>query len=251
MNSLAHRQAVPAAVGLWFLTAASGLAIFATYIAASYGRAALGGAPGQSRWVAGDPVGNTMLSLHLLLALLMTAGGVVQLVPALRRRLPALHRGVGRAFMVAALLGSLSGLYLLWVKGTVGDLGQHLGMSLNALLIVGFAILAWQAALTRDFPAHRRWALRLFLAVNGVWFFRVGLMLWLLVWRRPMGFDPKSFTGPFLTTLAFAQYLLPLAVLEVYLRVRHVGVAVLLVLASLGTAGGILGATMGMWWPKM
>ncbi|MFS9605358.1 DUF2306 domain-containing protein, partial [Klebsiella pneumoniae] len=81
-----------------------------------------------------------MLSLHLLLALLMTAGGVVQLVPALRRRLPALHRGVGRAFMVAALLGSLSGLYLLWVKGTVGDLGQHLGMSLNALLIVGFAI---------------------------------------------------------------------------------------------------------------
>ncbi|MFZ8531235.1 hypothetical protein ACO1NH_13755, partial [Staphylococcus aureus] len=77
------------------------------------------------------------------------------------------------------------------VKGTVGDLGQHLGMSLNALLIVGFAILAWQAARTRDFPAHRRWALRLFLAVNGVWFFRVGLMLWLLVWRRPMGFDPK------------------------------------------------------------
>ena len=87
---------------------------------------------------------------------------VLQLLPALRRRLPALHRGVGRVFMVGALTGSLSGLYLLWAKGTVGDLGQHLGMTLNALLIMAFAGLAWRAARARDFAAHRRWALRLF-----------------------------------------------------------------------------------------
>lgn len=245
------RHPATAAAGLWFLVAATGLSIFSTYIAVSYGRAALGGAPGQSQWVAGDVVGNALLSLHLLFALLLTAGGVLQLVPAIRRRMPALHRGVGRIFMLGALAGSLSGLYLLWVKGTVGDLGQHLGMTLNALLIVAFALLAWRAARARDFATHRRWALRLFLAANGVWFFRVGLMLWLIVFQRPVGFDAKSFTGPFLTTLAFAQFLLPLAVLELYLRSRGAAVAALLAVASLATAGGIFGATMGMWLPRM
>lgn len=245
------RQPAAAAAGLWFLVAATGLAIFASYIAVSYGRAALGGPPAQSRWMAGDAVGNVLLTLHLLFAFLMTAGGMLQLLPALRRRMPAMHRGLGRVFLAAALAGSLSGLYLLWVRGTVGDLSQHLGMTLNAILIIGFAALAWRAARARDFATHRRWALRLFLAANGVWFFRVGLMLWLVVFRQPVGFDPKSFTGPFLTFLAFAQFLLPLAVLEFYFRSRSLGVAAVLVIASLATAVGILGATMGMWLPRM
>ncbi len=251
MNTATPRQPATAAAGLWFLVAATGLAIFSTYIAVSYGRAALGGQPAQSHWVDGDGLGNALLSLHMVFAFLLTAGGVMQLIPALRRRLPAVHRNVGRVFMVGALVGSLSGLYLLWVRGTVGDFSQHIGMTLNALLIVAFAGLAWRSARVRDFTAHRRWALRLFLAVNGVWFFRVGLMLWLLVFRQPVGFDPKSFTGPFLTVLAFAQYLLPLAVLELYLRSRGAAVAALLAVASLATAGGILGATMGMWLPRM
>ncbi|MFT7776288.1 DUF2306 domain-containing protein [Roseateles sp.] len=251
MPTLTTRQPASVAAGLWFLVAATGLAIFASYIAVTYGTAALGGRPGQSRWVAGDGLGNAMLSLHLLLALLMTAGGVLQLVPALRRRLPAMHRGVGCVFMVGALAGSGSGLYLLWVRGTVGDISQHLGMTLNALLIIGFALLAWRSARARDIVAHRRWALRLFLAANGVWFFRLGLMLWLMVFRRPVGFDPASFTGPFLTVLAFAQFLVPLAVLELYLRLRGWAVTAVLVLACMATAGGILGATMGMWLPRL
>ena len=97
------------------------------------------------------------------------------------------------------------------------------------------------------------WALRLFIAVNGVWFFRVGLMLWLIVWQAPVGLDPQTFTGPFLYVLSFAQFLLPLAVLEIYLRARHRGalLALGLVLLSLATAGGIFGATMMMWLPRM
>jgi len=244
-------QPATTAAGLWFLVAATGLAIFASYIAVSYGRAALGGPAAQSKWVPGDGVGNALLTLHLLFAFLMTIGGVLQLLPTVRRHLPAMHRAVGRGLLMGALFGSLSGLYLLWVRGTVGDLSQHLGMTLNAIFIIGFAGLAWRAARARDFATHRRWALRLFLAANGVWFFRVGLMLWLMVLGRPAGFDPKSFTGPFLTFLAFAQFLLPLAVLELYLRSRSYGVATALVIASVATAGGILGATLGMWLPRM
>lgn len=246
-------RAVATAAGLWFFVAATGLAIFATYIGVSYGRAALGGAPGESRWVAGDGLGNAALSVHLVFALLMTAIGVLQLIPALRRRVPALHRTLGRVFLVGALLGSLSGFYLLWVRGTVGGLPMHLATSLNGVLIMAFGWLAWQHARARRFTEHRRWALRLFMAANGVWFFRVGLMLWLMIWRAPVGFDPQSFTGPFVYTLAFAQFLLPLGVLELYLRTRGRGraLALTLVLLSLATAVGIFGATMGLWLPRL
>lgn len=252
-TSVRPSRPVAAAAGLWFLVAATGLAIFATYIGVSYGRAALGGAPGESRWVAGDWLGNAMLSTHLLFALLLTAIGVLQLIPPLRRNAPAVHRTLGRIFMLGALLGSLSGLYLIWVRGTVGDTLMHAATSLNGLLIIAFAALAWREARARRFDAHRRWALRLFIAANGVWFFRVGLMLWLIVWQKPVGFDPQTFTGPFVLTLNFAQFLLPLAVLELYLRVRGRGLAlaVTLVLLSLATAGGIVGAAMGLWLPRL
>lgn len=241
------------AAGLWFLVAATGLAIFASYIGISYGRAALGGPPGQARWVAGDWLGNGLLSVHLVFALLMTGIGVLQLIPPLRRNAPALHRNLGRVFMVGALLGTVSGFYLVWVKGTVGGFTMHFAISLNGLLILAFAGLAWRDARARRFPEHRRWALRLFMAVNGVWFFRVGLMLWLMVWRAPVGFDPKTFTGPFVDALSFAQFLLPLAVLELYLRARgrSMALALTLVLLSLAMAVGIFGAAMGMWLPRL
>lgn len=241
------------AAGLWFLVAATGLVIFASYIGISYGRAALGGPAGESSWVQGDWLGNSLLSLHLVFALLLTAIGVSQLVPPIRRRAPAVHRTLGRVFMVGALLGSLSGFYLIWVRGTVGGLPMHLATSLNGALIIAFAWLAWQHARARRFTEHRRWALRLFIVVNGVWFFRVGLMLWLMIWQAPVGFNPTSFTGPFVYALSFAQFLFPLAVLELYLRARgrSMTLAVTLALLSVATAVGIFGATMGMWLPRM
>ena len=47
------------------------------------------------------------------------------------------------------------------------------------------------------------------------------LFFWLIVNHGPVGFNPKTFTGPALTILTFAQYLLPLAVLQLYLRVQN------------------------------
>lgn len=106
-------------------------------------------------------------------------------------------------------------------------------------------------------PDGRR-PLRLFLAANGVWFFRVGLMLWLVVNKRPAGFDPVTFQGPFLTFLAFAQFLLPLAVLELYLRARdgasaprRAVMAAGLCALTLAMGGGIAAAFMGMWLPHL
>jgi hypothetical protein len=37
------------------------------------------------------------------------------------------------------------------------------------------------------------------MVLSGVWFFRLGMFLWLAINRGPAGFEPDTFTGPFLT----------------------------------------------------
>ena len=69
---------------------------------------------------------------------------------------------------------------------------------------------------------------------------------------------PGRPAGPFLTFLAFAQFLLPLAVLEAYLRARdgrsvggRFAVAAALVLATAAMAVGILVAARVLWLPRL
>jgi Predicted membrane protein (DUF2306) len=257
-------KALSAAATFWFVVAAAGQLMFAFYIAVFYGGSAARG--DVAAWskvlprgvVPGDTAGNIFLATHLLLALMITVMGLLQLLPRIRARVPVLHRWNGRAYIALAIMAALGGLYLLWVRGTVGDTGQHLGTSLNALLILLCAAMTLGFAVARDIATHRRWALRLFLVVGGVWFFRVGLMLWLLIFQAPVGFDDNTFTGPFLTALTFAQTLLPLAVLELYLRAKAHGSATIqsaaaatLFILTIAMGAGIFGAAMGMWLPRV
>jgi hypothetical protein len=253
-----------AAGRFWFVVAVLGQLMFAAYITVLYGGGALRGditvlaTVMPKGYVPGDLVGNTTIVIHLMLAVLIMLGGAMQLVPQIRARAPWLHRWTGRSYIVSALLVSIGGLYLMWVRGTVGDLSQHLGTSFNAVLMVTFGVLAWRAARAREFREHRRWAMRLFLVASGVWFFRLGLMLSLIVFRRPVGFDMDLFTGPFLTALTFGQTLFPLAVLEAYFWAQEragargkVAVGAALAVLTVAMAAGIFAASMGMWLPRM
>jgi uncharacterized membrane protein len=256
--------ALTAAARCWFAVTVAGQLVFGAYIVALYGGAAVhGDFNGWNKvmthgFVRADFAGNAVTGAHLLMAVLIMLGGALQLLPLLRARAPSLHRWNGRIYVVAAMVAALSGLYMMWFRGAVGDLVQHLGTSLNAVLIVACAGMTVWRARSRDFSAHRRWALRLFLCVSGVWFFRVGLMFWLAVHGGPAGFDVATFTGPFLSFLAFAQYLLPLGVLELYLLAHAGGGAVargctaaLLAALTLAMAVGVAVAIMGMWLPRM
>ena len=204
-------------------------------------------------------MGNFVLAIHLLLAVVITVGGPLQLIPQLRARMPSLHRWNGRIYMLTAYTIGSAGLYLIWIRGgSVGDVIQHVGISVDAVLIMFCAAMALRHALAHNFGVHRRWALRLFLVVSGVWFFRVGLMFWLIVQQGPAGFNPKTFQGPFLSLLSFAGYLLPLAVLEIYLRVKDrsgapgkFAMAAGLLVLTIAMGIGIFGATMGMWLPRI
>ncbi len=261
----AASTALKAAARFWFLVAVLGQWIFVYYVAAFYGGAAV-----QGRWeswnkvfprghIPGDALGNVAVALHLLFAVIVVGGGPLQLIPRFRAKFPAFHRWNGRVYMLAVCSTSLVGLYMVWVRGgTTGDLVQHLGITLDALLILIFAVLAMRTAMARQFEVHRRWALRLFMVVSAVWFFRVGLMFWIFINKGPAGFNPKTFTGPFLNILSFAQTLLPLAVLELYLRARdraaasaRFALAVGLSALTVAMGVGIFAATMIMWLPNL
>jgi len=248
----------------WLGVAMLGQLLFAVYVAGFYGRAAMQGRPElwnrvlPHGYAAGDTLLNFVLGLHLLFAAAITIGGVLQLIPPLRRRAPAFHRWNGRAYLLLAAATSAAGLVMVWTRGTVGDLSQHIAISLNGLLILLFAGIAWRHARAHRLDLHRRWALRLFLAVSGVWFFRVGLMFWLVANQGPVGFDPKTFTGPFLTFLAFAQFMLPLVVLEFYFRAQQrceprgkLVMAAALSVLTLIMGVGIAGAVAMMWLPHL
>lgn len=256
--------ALNGAAAFWFGVAVLGQLIFAAYVLAFYGGAAARG--DFAAWnrvlahgyVAADPFGNLIVALHLLFTLVVVVGVALQFVPQVRRHAPRLHRWNGRVYLLAALVLSVGGLIMVWTRGTVGGPTHYIAISINALLILLCAGLAWRYARARRFDVHRRWALRLFLVVSGVWFFRIGLMAWIVLNQGPVGFDPDTFRGPFLTFLAFAQYVVPLAVLEVYLRVQASGgprarlaLAAGLVALTLLTAVGVAAASMILWLPRM
>jgi uncharacterized membrane protein len=250
----------------WTTVAVTGQLFFALYITMLYGGGLVTGRLAEALdaimprgHVPGDTVGNTVIATHLFMAVLMITLSGVQLLPVIRRRAPHVHRWSGRLFATLAALLALGGLYLVWVRGgAAGDAFNHLGVSSNALVILYCVVMTVRAARARDISTHRRWALRLYLATNGVWFFRIGLTLWLAIHGRAVGFDPKTFTGPFLIALAFAQFLLPLLILEGYFRAREHGRAVVqmamatvLVMCTVATAAGIGTATMILWWPRI
>jgi uncharacterized membrane protein len=256
--------ALKSSAALWFSVAVIGQAVFVLYILAFYGGSALKG--NLEDWgkvlphgiIPGDALGNAALAIHLLLAAIITVGGPLQLLPQVRARAPSFHRWNGRVYLLMAVTASITGLYMVWFRGGVDGMAQHLGVSLNALLILLGVAMALRFALARNFSAHRRWALRLFLLVSGVWFFRVGLFLWLIIHQGPAGFDPKTFEGPFLSFLSFAQYLVPLAVLELYFHTQdhgsasgHIAMAGSLLVLTAAMAVGIFGATMGLWLPRI
>ncbi|QSX79423.1 DUF2306 domain-containing protein [Agrilutibacter solisilvae] len=261
-NRAARTLRLVAAV--WFGVAATGQLIFVAYILGLYGLSALRGdlaawnAVMPRAYVPGATFANTVIGVHLAFAAIVVTGGIFQLVPAVRRRWPVFHRWNGRVYLSAIFLVCTAGLIMFATREIVGDPEQRVASVINVALILVFAVQALRHARARRIDIHRRWALRLFLAASAAWVFRVALMFWIVVNQGPVGFDPKTFQGPFLIFLAFAQYLLPLGVLELYFLARDRGGARVryamsagLGLATLATATGIGAATMILWWPKL
>jgi hypothetical protein len=225
----AGRGLLPASVLIWAATMIVGQWVFFYYLAGFYVRAIVAGdiqdwsrnrgifkgyAPGDFAW-------NAYFGAHVTLAAVIAFGGVLQMLPQIRDRAPWLHRWNGRAFMLAAAGGAVTGLWMTLARG-IGVSGSNklgvIAISLNAVLVLAFAAVAWRFARRREIAAHRRWALRLFMVANGVWWLRILLYGWYPLTRGAGVTD--NLDGPMNIVFDFASYLAPLAMLEFYLRAR-------------------------------
>ena len=249
---------------LLFVIAVSGQWLFAAYIIAFYGGVVVSGAYEKINEqlphgiMEGDLMGNFMLTVHLALAAVITIGGPLQFFPTIRNRFPKFHRWNGRIYFVVAFLITFAGLYMTYTRGAHGGLPGILGNTLNASLIMLFSVLAWQTAMKKQFKAHKKWALRAFLMVSGVWFFRMGYGIWILITGFTAPGSNADLTGFFDRFLMFGHSLVPLLILELYFfakkhernKIKKLTAAFLSLLCLL-LAAGVVMVSMIFWLPAL
>jgi hypothetical protein len=250
----------------WFAATTIGQWIFGLYIIAVYYVPTL--SLEFEKWnkvlpkgyVTGDFKGNLVVGIHVILAAIVVIGGPLQFMPFIRDRFKKFHRALGKTYVLTTMLISIGGLIMVWTRGTVGDMIQYVNISIQAIYIILFGALTIKFARERKIINHRIWALRLFMVSSGVWFFRVFLMAWLVIHKAPVGFDPETFSGPFLSVLSTLVYSIPLSliVLELYLLAQKRQnqtlsnvTSFIILIFTLCMVVGITGATMGMWLPRM
>lgn len=250
--------ALKASATFWLVIAIVGEWAFLIFIVAFYGSTSLTG--NFEAWtkntilpkgyIAGDRTGNLFFATHALIAAVVAFGGVLQLMPRLRARFPAFHRWNGRVFLTAILAASLSGITMNWWRET-----STVAISINGLLILLFAWLAWRAACQRDFAQHRRWAMRTFMVAGGVWFLRLGFFAWFIVPKSVLKL-PEEIHIVFNTLWPFGSYVLPLVILELYLRATASDsarfkflAATTLTMTTLFMAIGVFAAVAFLWMP--
>lgn len=217
----------------------------------------------------GDTLGNLAYGMHVLLAIVMIVGGTLQLLPQIRKRFIEFHKFNGRVFVVLACTISLAGMYLIISRGTVGDLFMQSMTFFSGLVVLVSSFLAVKAARARNIKLHSEWAIRLFLAANGVLFFRLIIFAWFMVFGA-LGVNTDDFTGPTVYAVSVSAYLLPLVIFEWYRRLHRqlsdaskltsvqsnimlktYAISICLILIGMIFLIGLFGITLGSWYPSL
>ena len=104
---------------------------------------------------------------HALFALPVVFGAQLQFLPRLRQSAPRVHRWIGRTYVIGSSGAAILAIYL---GSTIEYEGSRLSIVLTGLLWLFFTLVAWQAAVARNFAAHRAFMIRSYtLALVLVW----------------------------------------------------------------------------------
>ncbi len=262
-KSLPANKTLQMSKKFWFISLVSAQIVFVTYLALGYGMSALSANILQwnkfndTAYIENDALGNTIYGLHVLLAIIMIIGGSLQLIPKLRARYSKFHRINGRVFVALACTISLAGLYLITVRGTIGNSLMHSLTTFSGLVVLVSSFFAVAAARKRNTSLHQTWAIRLFLAANGVLFFRLLIFAWFLVFGT-LGVNTQDFTGPTVVSISMCSYVLPLIIFELVRKAErssHASIqyASSLVLTVIGLCFfiGLFGISLARWYPTI
>ncbi|MCU0323010.1 MAG: DUF2306 domain-containing protein [Chitinophagaceae bacterium] len=249
-----------------FALAIFGQLLFGIYVLGFYFSSALNGQFENwnkvlpAAYIKGDLLGNIIVGLHVLIGGIIIIGGPLQFIPSIRKKFKSLHKWIGRIYTFVSILVACAGLYMVWIRESFGDTFMHISISISALYLIVFAIASIRNAMHKNFIAHERWALRLFLIANGGWFFRIGFMAWININGGPVGFDVKTFSGPALWIISATSYSLPISIiiLQMYLYAKkknnptlNSALTILLASCIVYIAYGIYSALTMAWIPRL
>ena len=96
--------------------------------------------------------------IHIFLGGLALISGFSQFFPGFRRRRLALHRNLGKVYVMAVLLSGIAGLGISYFA--TGGLIPALGFGCLAVLWLYTTTRAYASIKTRDIDAHQRWMIR-------------------------------------------------------------------------------------------
>ncbi|RAJ97618.1 putative membrane protein DUF2306 [Larkinella arboricola] len=238
-------------------------ALFGLYILAFYAAALYEG--NMERWNQILPglyeresnTATTGIGLHFATGGIILILGSIQLIKAIRVRFPALHRWIGRLYVLSALLAAIGGLIFIALKGTIGGPVMSLGFGLYGILMFVSAIETYRHAVAGRLEKHRRWALRLYALAIGSWLYRMDYGFWLLL-TDGLG-HTRTFSGPFDHVMDFFFYIPNLLVAEAFIRARQyqassalrLGASLLLMLATGFLLVGTYYFTIFYWGPAI
>lgn len=160
------------------------------------------------------------IGLHFAAGGIILVLGCIQLLDSLRQRYPAVHRWLGRLYVVAALLTAVGGLVFIMIKGTIGGAVMDVAFGLYGVLMFGAAVQTIRYARAGDYETHRAWAIRLFALAIGSWLYRMDYGFWFL-FTDGLG-HTSEFRGPFDYFMDFWFYLPNLLVAEIFIGRRAV-----------------------------
>jgi uncharacterized membrane protein len=98
------------------------------------------------------------IATHMLFGGAALVTGALNYRHDLRRARPTLHRQTGTLYVATALLSGAAGGWL--AHFALGGLANKMGFGLLAAATLTTTALAYRAALSRDFTAHRAWMMR-------------------------------------------------------------------------------------------
>ncbi|MFD2935519.1 DUF2306 domain-containing protein [Spirosoma flavum] len=205
---------------VWASAALFGLYILAFYASALY-------EDKMDRWnnllpglhEQGATTATTGIGFHFAAGGIILILGSIQLIDSVRARFPALHRWIGRLYVISCLLAAVGGLAFIAVTGTIGGLVMDIGFSLYGILMFISAIATYRYAVAGNMDRHRTWALRLYALAIGSWLYRMDYGFWLLL-TNGLG-HTRTFSGPFDMVMAFFFYIPNLLVVEAFVRARN------------------------------
>ena len=122
--------------------------------------------------------------VHVLTSIFVLLAGFTQFSTRVIQKYPAVHRLVGRLYVIIILCLSGPAGFLLAIKAN-GGWSSQLAFSVLAVLWWAFTFLAWRKIMVRDLVAHRSFMLRSFALTLSAITLRAWKWLIVFLWTPP------------------------------------------------------------------